>query len=130
MRFVSLSILTLILSFCLFSQPQRAYKVLAVMVEFQTDDDPLTTGNGKFDLSFPNKKIIDPPPHDKRYFEAHLQFLKNYFAKFSIDVDYEIVDTVFTLSKQMRYYSPPQDSGFDRLLWLVYETWTIVKNSA
>ena len=129
MRFISLGILTLILSFCLFSQPQRAYKVLAVMVEFQTDDDPLTTGNGKFDLSFPSKKIIDPPPHDKRYFEAHLQFLKNYFAKFSIDVDYEIVDTVFTLSKQMRYYSPPQDSGFDRLLWLVYETWTIVKNS-
>jgi hypothetical protein len=58
MRFVSLSILTLILSFCLFSQPQRAYKVLAVMVEFQTDDDPLTTGNGKFDLSFPNKKSL------------------------------------------------------------------------
>ncbi len=100
------------------------------MVEFQEDDDPLTTGNGKFDLRFPSKKMIDPPPHDKNYFEAHLQFLKNYFAKFSIQVEYEIIDSVFTLSKQMRYYSPPQDSGLDRLLNLIYETWTSVKNSS
>ncbi len=100
------------------------------MVEFQEDNDPLTTGNGKFDLSFPSKKVIDPPPHDKKYFDAHLQFLKNYFAKFSISIEYEIIDSVFTLSKQMRYYSPPQDSGFERLLNLVYETWSSVKNSS
>ncbi len=100
------------------------------MVEFQEDDDPLTTGNGKFDLKFPSGRIIDPPPHDKKYFEAHLQFLKNYFARFSIEIEYEIIDSVFTLSKQMRYYSPPQDSGLDRILMLVYETWTSVKNSS
>lgn len=115
----------------LFSQnSSRHYKVLAVMVEFQEDNDPLTTGNGKFDLRFPSQKIIDPPPHDKKYFDAHLQFLKNYFAKFSISIEYEIIDRVFTLSKQMRYYSPPPDSGFERLLNLVYETWSIVKNSS
>lgn len=100
------------------------------MVEFKEDNDPLTTGTGKFDLSFPSKKIIDPPPHDKKYFEAHLQFLKNYFAKFSISIEYEIIDSVFTLSNQMRHYSPPPDSGLERLLKLVYETWTIVKNSS
>lgn len=115
----------------LFSQSlSRHYKVLAVMVEFQEDNDPLTTGNGKFDLSFPSKRIIDPPPHDKKYFDAHLQFLKNYFAKLSISIEYEIIDSVFTLSKQMRYYSPPPDSGFERLLNLVYETWSSVKNSS
>ncbi|HTR81353.1 MAG TPA: hypothetical protein VMM58_06945, partial [Bacteroidota bacterium] len=26
-------------------------KVLAIMVQFQTDNDPLTTGNGQFDVS-------------------------------------------------------------------------------
>ena len=114
----------------LFSQAQHRYKVIAVMVEFQEDSDPLTTGNGKFDLSFPSKKIIDPPPHDRKYFEAHLQFLKNYFAKFSIGIEYEIIDSVFTLSKQMKNYSPPRDSGLERILMLVYETWTLVKNSS
>lgn len=115
----------------LFSQNQsRHYKILAVMVEFQEDDDPLTTGNGKFDLSYPLRKIIDPPPHDKRYFEAHLEFLKNYFSKFSISIEYEVIDSVFQLQRQMRYYSPPSDSGFDRLLRLVYDTWTSVKNSS
>ncbi|CUS99890.1 hypothetical protein JGI17_10792 [Candidatus Kryptonium thompsonii] len=110
-----------------FSQAQHLYKVIAVMVEFQEDNDPLTTGNGKFNLSFPSKKIIDPPPHDKKYFEAHLQFLKNYFAKLSIGIEYEIIDSVFTLSKQMKNYSPPRDSGLERILMLVYETWTLVK---
>ncbi|MEN3038111.1 MAG: T9SS type A sorting domain-containing protein [Candidatus Kryptonium sp.] len=99
------------------------------MVEFQEDNDPLTTGNGKFNLSFPTKKIIDPPPHDKKYFMAHLQFLKNYFSKFSINIEYEIIDSIFTLPKQMRHYSPPQDSGLERILMLVYDTWKIVKNS-
>ncbi len=124
-------IIFLILTLDLFSQnSQRLYKILAVMVEFQEDNDPLTTGNGKFDLSFASKKIIDPPPHDKRYFEAHLEFLKNYFAKFSIQIEYEVIDSILTLSKQMRYYSPPQDSGFERLLNLIYEAWTSVKKSS
>lgn len=99
------------------------------MVEFQEDNDPLTSGNGKFNLSFPSRKIIDPPPHDKKYFTAHLQFLKNYFSKFSINIEYEIIDSVFTLPKQMRHYSPPQDSGLERILMLVYDTWKIVKDS-
>ncbi len=44
-------------------------KILAVMVEFEIDDDPLTTGNGTFDLTFaPNQ--IDPPPHNFKYFEG------------------------------------------------------------
>ena len=123
-------IFLLALTVDIFSQGQQVYKVLAVMVDFQEDNDPLTTGNGKFNLNFQSKKIIDPPPHDKKYFEAHLQFLKNYFSKFSIEIEYEIIDSIFTLSKPMRHYSPPQDSGLERILMLVYETWTKVKNSS
>jgi len=123
-------IFLLALTVDIFSQGQQVYKVLAVMVDFQEDNDPLTTGNGKFNLNFQSKKIIDPPPHDKKYFEAHLQFLKNYFSKFSIEIEYEIIDSIFTLSKPMRHYSPPQDSGLERILMLVYETWTNVKNSS
>ena len=52
--------------------------ILAVMVEFQEDRDNATFGNGKFGSIYTgdnavSKEILDPLPHDKDYFEDHLQ---------------------------------------------------------
>ena len=56
------------------------------MGEFQADEDATTEGNGKFGTIYSKNygnNILDPFPHDKGYFEDHLEFVKNYFAKVS-----------------------------------------------
>ena len=64
--------------------PPAHLHVIAVMVEFQPDSNRFTTGNGTFEagsipyLEFPGTNI-DALPHDQAYFEAHLEFAKNYF---------------------------------------------------
>lgn len=104
-------------------------KVLAVMVEFVEDNDDRTSGNGKFDLSPPDS-IIDSPPHDKSYFDNHLRFLKNYWSKSTngkLIVDYYLLDRVFTLPNQMKYYSPPKKSiNFAEIGYLIEDTWKTV----
>ncbi len=104
-------------------------KVLAVMVEFVEDNDERTTGNGKFDLSAPDS-IIDSPPRDKKYFEDHLLFLKNYWFKATngrIIIQYNVLDSVFQLPNQMKHYSPPKKSTtFSEIGYLINDTWRIV----
>jgi len=59
-------------------------RVLAIRVEFKEDSAATTTGNGKFDLSMSTDEYqVDPPPHNRSYFQDHLIFLKNYFLKVS-----------------------------------------------
>ncbi|MBN2365911.1 MAG: hypothetical protein EH225_07880, partial [Calditrichaeota bacterium] len=59
-------------------------RILAIRVEFVEDDATTTIGNGKFDLSEPSHLFqIDPPPHNRSYFEDHILFLSNYFKKVS-----------------------------------------------
>ena len=103
--------------------------VLAVMVDFQTDKTDLTTGAGIFDLS-PFSKIVDSPPHNKSYFENHLTFVENYFRKASDGhriIAATMLDSVFHLSHQMQYYSPPSGSTNNKEIGLLLqETWHIV----
>lgn len=99
-------------------------RLLAVMVEFQLDDDPLTTGSGRFDTSTTAGFIIDPPPRNLAYFENHLLFLQNYWrrvTKGKLIVQGEVVDTVIQLPHPMRYYSPPSGSAVNRELGLLVE---------
>jgi len=96
-------------------------KIVAILVEFQEDTDPLSTGNGKFDLS--NKyynsntqrdTVIDSPPYDSAYFADHLLFVKNYFEKSSkgkLNINYEIFGKVLTLPKAMKEYSPQRNEN-------------------
>ena len=93
-------------------QFRDSLKILALRVEFQTDDDSKTTGTGNFDLTKNLQKIIDPPPHDAVYFSNHLEFAKNYFARSSnnkLKITSEVFPSVVMLSKNMQSYSPSQN---------------------
>ncbi len=106
--------------------------IVAVMVEFQEDDNRLTTGSGIFDdsgmpfLNNPDVRI-DPLPHDERYFKAHLEFAKNYFETMSngtLELDFTVIPEVVKLSREMSSYSPTgQELNFMPVAKLAAETW-------
>jgi M6 family metalloprotease-like protein len=89
-------------------------KVLAIRVEFQEDNASSTTGSGKFDLSQPSGAYqVDPPPHNRLYFEDQLLFLNNYFKKVSHgkltvsgDVFPSQVEAAYQLDEPMTFYNP------------------------
>ncbi len=86
----------------LFIQPIMAvdtYRVLAVRVSFppENPDNETTSGNGTFDLSTAESSDriypFDAPPHDRAYFEAHLQALSNYYRDISqgqLTIEYDV----------------------------------------
>ncbi|MHB1049587.1 MAG: T9SS-dependent M6-like inactivated metalloprotease [Bacteroidota bacterium] len=99
-------------------------KILAVMVQFQMDEDVRTSGNGQFDLGAATEPIIDAPPHDSAYFADHFIFAGNYFRKASNgkqQIDATVLGTVITLPKQMKDYAPV--SGYLPLAQMIEETW-------
>jgi len=108
--------------------------VLAVMVQFQTDDDSRTTGNGQFDLSNTYQDtVIDAPPHNRTYFQNHLVFLENYFRKVSdgkVIVKSEVLDKIFTLSNKMQTYTQPKGSSNEAVGRLMHDTWRLVDSTS
>lgn len=105
-------------------------RVLAIMVEFQRDNDRTTVGNGQFDSIYTRNwgsSILDPLPHDSAYFSAHLEFAKNYYAKVSrgsLSLQYTVLPQVITLSKTMREYSPPiRSTDFTPMVNFYEESW-------
>jgi hypothetical protein len=85
--------------------------LIGVMVDFKEDDNPLTSGNGKFlneldvgfiddsDIPRCSKQILDPPPHDANYFLSQLKAVKNYYYSISngtIDLEIDMIDSVYT----------------------------------
>nr|MBN2276740.1 VCBS repeat-containing protein [candidate division Zixibacteria bacterium] len=94
-------------------------RVLSLRFDFiqESPDDPLTTGNGKYDMrtfeQFRDEEghEIDPAPHNRQYFESHLQALANYYSfvsDFKVVIEYEVfprqTDSVYHLSHEMDYY--------------------------
>lgn len=109
-------------------------KILAIMVSFQDDKDDATFGTGKFESIYTQNygsTILDPLPHNKNYFESHLEFVKNYFSKVSngeLTVQYTVLGDTFSVSKTMRNYSPtPNSTDFTPLGSFVKEAWTTAK---
>ena len=88
--------------------------IVAVMVEFQPDENPYTSGTGTFEagaipyLEDPGTSI-DPLPHDRGHFEAHLEFAKRYFEYHSGDrlsISYQVLESIIRLPNSMEIYSP------------------------
>ncbi|MDX1700619.1 MAG: hypothetical protein R3250_08385, partial [Melioribacteraceae bacterium] len=110
-------------------------KILAVMVEFQEDDFELTYGDGTFGSIYSQdygNDILDPLPHDRNYFEDHLEFAANYYSKVSngkVSITYTVLPNVYTVSKTMREYSPLEGESFKVLGDFSQEVWEIVDNS-
>lgn len=122
------------------SQPATGtLNVVAIMVEFQEDDNRLTSGTGIFGtngmdglpyLSREEKTFVDPLPHNQNYFEAHLEFAKNYFEKSSDNqllLNYEVLPNVYTLDKPMEEYSPTGETfTTEKLALFLQDIWTKV----
>jgi hypothetical protein len=111
-------------------------RIVAIMVEFEADTNRFTTGNGTFapgSLPFLEESPthIDPLPHDRGYFEAHLTFVKNYFERMSgnrLQVDYHVLPDVIRLPHPMARYSPTgQDPELNPLAELAADAWTAVQ---
>lgn len=114
-------------------------RILAVRVAFlqEIPDDLTTTGDGTFDFR-PDSVFfaqeghqIDPSPHNKEYFESHLQALKNYWEAVSegklnivFDVFPAASDIVYELPHPMVYYgSQRPDSGLGKFF---SDAWKLV----
>jgi M6 family metalloprotease-like protein len=87
--------------------------ILAIRVDFTPDNLAQTTGNGRFLLAPSSKYTIDPPPHDRAYFEAQLVALANYYASVSRGklilryLVFPAADTAaYHLDQPMNYYAP------------------------
>lgn len=110
-------------------------QIIAVMVEFQEDDNRFTTGTGLFgDSGMPflsgSEIKIDPLPHNRHYFEAHLQFAKNYFetmSKGTLELDFKVIPEIVKLPGEMSRYSPTgRELDFLPVAELAMETWESV----
>lgn len=95
----------------------RTLRILAMRFDFIEDDDPLTTGNGKFDFrdfdTFYEEEghFIDPAPRNREYFEKHLEALANYYLAVSestLVLEYIVYptesDSVYHLPQTMTHY--------------------------
>lgn len=107
-------------------------KILAVMVNFQEDKDAATFGNGKFGSIYTKdygNSILDPLPHDRQYFEDHLEFVRRYYQKNSngrVIIEYHVLPDTFSVSQTMRNYSPDNNSAdFSLLGNFAEEVWSI-----
>ena len=95
------------------AEPETVH-ICAVRVQFQPDENSRSTGNGQFDLSAPaDTQKFDPPPHDKKYFSAHLDALARYYYFVShgkLILNYDIYPdedlSAYTLPDSMSYYGP------------------------
>jgi len=95
-------------------------KIIGIRVDFPIDDYDGTTGDGKFilndDYLYCDKYTVDPPPHNKSYFESQLLAVDNYYRavskeQFGIDLDNSDIfpngmNETYTMPNEMAYYHP------------------------
>lgn len=118
------------------SPVEGVLNIVAVMVEFQPDTNEFTSGNGTFeDGAIPYLEVpgtnIDALPHNRSYFEAHLEFAKNYFETVSsglFSISFQVLPDVYRLDKEMKEYSPiGENPSNDPLGELASDVWTLVE---
>lgn len=115
--------------------------VVAIMVEFQPDSTRLTSGTGIFGpdgmdgLPYMRRVEdirVEPLPHNRGYFEAHLEFAKNYYEKASdnqLTINYQVLPEIYQLPNKMEEYSPTGENFTnEKIAELVQDAWTQVSN--
>jgi M6 family metalloprotease-like protein len=94
---------------------QENLKICAIRVEFQPEENPLTTGDGRFmmDTSEVTPYTVDPPPHDRRYFLDQIIAVNNYYqaaSKQNVSVSGQVFplenNSAYQLPQPMGYYNP------------------------
>lgn len=94
---------------------QDKLNLCSIRIEFQPEENILTTGDGRFMLndSGVTPYTIDPPPHDRSYFQDQIIAVDNYYRAAS-NSHLQIKGQVFPLqqissyqmSEPMGYYNP------------------------
>lgn len=112
--------------------------IIAVMAEFQPDNNRFTSGNGTFEtgaipyLEDPGT-TIDALPHNRAYFEAHLEFVSNYYRQMSdsrLDISFTVLPEVYRLPGTMDTYTATgPDPELTPLARLVADVWSLVGES-
>ena len=115
---------------------QGTLHIVAIMVEFQPDDNRFTSGIGTFEpgavpyLENPGT-TLDALPHDRGFFESRLEFTRNYFERMSnemLTVEYTVLPNIYRLPNPMREYSPVgEDPELDPLARLAMDAWQLVE---
>ena len=108
-------------------------KIVAIRVEFQTDTLSGTTGDGTFGSAIADTIEVDPLPHNRKYFQDQLLFLKNFYHDISngevfLDTSnavFPISDSeVYTLPYPMWHYNHNDEEYLDYgLAALFYDAW-------
>jgi hypothetical protein len=106
--------------------------IVAVMVEFQADDNRFTSGNGTFaDDAVPYLlnpgTNVDALPHNREFFQARLEFVRNYYQRVSgglLEIEYQVLPGIIQLDHPMEYYSPiGEEPGFEPVAKMSEEVW-------
>lgn len=109
------------------SSQLSSLRILALMVDFQTDTDSRTAGKGSFLKRGESWGYLDPAPHDSAYFANKILFVSNYFRKVSngkLTISGDVWGKVITLSKPMSAYAPPTiGDDFSKLVECIAESW-------
>jgi M6 family metalloprotease-like protein len=91
---------------------QDKLNLCSIRIEFQQEENILTTGDGRFmyNDSAVTPYTVDPPPHDRSYFQDQLVAVDNYFTSAS-DSRLRVQGQVFPL-QQISAYQMSEPMGF------------------
>ena len=103
---------------------KQEVSILGIRVNFLVDEDFSSTGDGSFLMVSQEDQClgytIDPPPHNRSYFEAHLKAIDNYFrsvskGSFGVDLESSLIlpyemNSSYELSGTIASYYPYDDS--------------------
>lgn len=98
------------------SRDNHPIHIIGIMVDFESDNDPKTTGDGKFlnDLGSARNRcigdnfLVDPPPHNAAYFESQIEAVRNYYYNVSsgaLDINFTMLSNTYSLQDYMSSYS-------------------------